>query len=46
MGWGIATLVIIGIIGTNMYQEHLKSLTDKRRIYAALPLTGVLAGAG
>ncbi|MGN0919912.1 MAG: ABC transporter substrate-binding protein [Alphaproteobacteria bacterium] len=46
VGWGVAALVVTGIIGTNMYQEHLKSLTDKRRVYAALPLTGVLAGAG
>ena len=46
VGWGIAALVVAGIIGGNMYQEHLKSLTDKKRVYAALPLTGVLAVAG
>jgi len=46
LGWVVAIAVIFGIIGYNAYQEHLKSLTDKKRVYAILPITGALAFQG
>ena len=46
LGWGVAIAVVFGIIGYNAYQEHLKSLTNKKRIYAILPITGGLAFQG
>ncbi len=46
LGWVVAIAVIFGIIGYNAYQEHLKSLTDKKRVYAILPITGGLAFQG
>ena len=46
IGWGVAALVVIGVIGTNMYNQQQSSNTDKRKIYAMLPLTGMYASAG
>ena len=46
LGWAVAILVVVGVVGTNMYQQQQSSNTDKRKVYAALPLTGVLAVAG
>ncbi|MBP5344268.1 MAG: amino acid ABC transporter substrate-binding protein [Alphaproteobacteria bacterium] len=46
VGWGVAIAVIFGIIGYNAYQEHLKSQTDKKRVYAILPITGGFAFQG
>ena len=46
LGWALAILVVVGVIGYNMYQQQQNSNTGKKKIYAALPLTGVLAVAG
>ena len=46
LGWVIAIAVIFGIIGYNAHQEHLKSQTDKKRVYAILPITGGFAFQG
>jgi len=44
IGWGIAVLVIVGVIGTNMYQ-HREVKGDKPvvKIGAVLPLSGTMA---
>ena len=46
LGWTIAALVIIGIIGTNMYQQHENNTDGKKVVYAMLPLTGAVAEVG
>ena len=47
VGWGIAALVVVGIIGTNMYQMR-EEKTDKPvvKIGVTLPLTGSMAKMG
>ncbi len=45
IGWGVAALVVIGVVGTNMYNQQQNS-TGKRNVYAVLPLTGGLASIG
>ena len=47
LGWGAAALVVIGIIGTNMYQMREKK-TDKPvvKIGITLPLTGAMGKFG
>jgi len=42
IGWGLAALVVISIIGGNIYQQKQLD-TGKRNLYALLPLTGVIA---
>ena len=42
IGWGVAALVVIGVVGTNMYNQQ-KNSTGKRNVYAVLPLTGPLS---
>ena len=45
IGWAVAALVVIGVVGTNMYnQQH--SNNSKRNVYAVLPLTGGLSYVG
>ena len=46
LGWALAILVVVGVVGYNMYQQQQNSNTGKKKVYAALPLTGVLAVAG
>ena len=44
IGWGVAALVVIGVVGTNMYQrQHTGS---KPKVYAILPLSGSVADFG
>ncbi|MBP5534164.1 MAG: ABC transporter substrate-binding protein [Alphaproteobacteria bacterium] len=45
VGWGVAALVVVCIIGTNMHQQRQLE-TGKRNLYALLPLTGVIAQPG
>ena len=44
-GWSLAVLVLAGVIVGNIYQQQ-KNGTGKKKVYAALPLTGVLGIAG
>ena len=44
IGWGVAALVVIGVVGFNAYKEQ--NLTNKKRIYAILPITGSLSFQG
>ncbi len=46
VGWGIAALVVAGIIGTNMYQEKENNPNSKKVVYAFYPLTGTVANLG
>jgi len=46
VGWGIAALVVAGIIGTNMYQQQQDRADGKRTVYAVLPLSGQFASYG
>ena len=46
IGWGIAALVVAGIIGTNMYQEKENNPNSKKVVYAFYPLTGTVANLG
>ena len=39
IGWAVAVLALIGIVGTNMYRQHQQTNADKRNVYAVLPLT-------
>ena len=43
IGWGIAAVFVIGIIGGNMYQQ---STDNSNKIIGFLPLTGRMASAG
>ena len=44
IGWVLAALVVIGVVGTNMYQrQHTGS---KPKVYAILPLSGSVADFG
>ena len=47
IGWGVAALVVIGVVGNNIYQ-HREQKGDKPviKIGAILPLTGVFAQGG
>lgn len=47
IGWGVAALVVIGVVGNNIYQ-HREQKGDKPviKIGAILPLTGVVAQGG
>ena len=45
IGWGVAALVVIGVVGTNMYRQ-LQSNSIKRNVYAVLPLSGQFASYG
>ena len=45
IGWGVATLVVVGVICGNIYQQREQD-TGKRNLYALLPLTGVIAQPG
>ena len=42
IGWGVAALVVIGVVGTNMYNQQKNSI-GKKNVYAVLPLTGPLS---
>ena len=46
IGWGVAALVIIGVVGTNMYNQQKKPSGNKKVVYAMLPLTGAVAEVG
>ena len=44
IGWGLAVLVVIGVVGTNMYNQQKKSSnTEVFKIKALVPLTGQAA---
>ena len=43
IGWGVAALVVIGVLGTNMYNQQTD---NKNKIIGFLPLTGRMASAG
>ena len=45
IGWCVVALVVIGVVGINMYNQQNNS-TGKRNVYAVLPLTGGLASVG
>ena len=45
IGWVVAALVVIGVVGTNMYNQQQNS-TGKKNVYALLPLSGPLAQYG
>ena len=42
IGWGVAALVVIGVVGTNMYNQQ-NTDNSKKNVYAVLPLTGPLS---
>ena len=44
IGWGMAALVVIGVVAFNMNQQQ--NNTDKKTVYAILPLTGEFAQYG
>ena len=44
LGWAFAILVVVGVVGYNAYKEQ--NLTNKKRIYAILPITGGLSFQG
>lgn len=46
VGWVVAISVIFGIIGYNAYQEKQKTMEDKPKVYAILPLSGPVADMG
>ena len=46
IGWGVAALVAVGIVGYNAYQDNVKTTTGKRKVYAIVQLTGPIAEAG
>ena len=45
IGWGMAALVVLGVVGTNMYNQQ-KSDGSKRNVYAIMPSTGAIAQFG
>lgn len=45
IGWGVAALVIIGVVGFNAYKEQSNNNGNKK-VYAILPLTGMYAQSG
>ena len=47
IGWGVAALVVIGVVGTNMYnQQEQRKDSVKPIVYALLPLSGPIANTG
>ncbi|MBE6446547.1 MAG: amino acid ABC transporter substrate-binding protein [Alphaproteobacteria bacterium] len=46
IGWAVAALVVIGVVGTNMYNQQQNSDNSKRIVYAVLPLSGQFASYG
>ena len=46
LGWALAILVVVGVVGFNMYQEKQNATTDKKSIHAIYPLTGTMAAVG
>ena len=46
IGWGVAALAIIGVVGTNMYNQQKEQTNGKKIVYAMLPLTGAVAEVG
>ena len=46
IGWGVAALVVIGVVGYNTYHEKMKAEAGKQNVYAVLPLSGVGASVG
>ena len=48
IGWGVAALVVVGVVGTNMYQYQKEQKGDKPvvKIGVTLPLTGAMAQLG
>ena len=44
IGWAVVALVVIGVVGTNMYQSQNKS--SKTTLVAMLPLSGVASHIG
>ena len=46
IGWGVAALVVIGVVGTNMYSQQKQANSGKKNVYVVLPLTGAVAQLG
>lgn len=46
IGWAVAALVVIGVVGTNMYNQQEQANSSKKNVYAVLPLTGAFAEFG
>ena len=46
LGWALAILVVVGVIGFNMYNQQKEQSDSKKDVYAMLPLTGAVAEVG
>ncbi|MFQ6704158.1 MAG: ABC transporter substrate-binding protein, partial [Alphaproteobacteria bacterium] len=46
IGWAVAALIVIGVVGTNMYNQQKQANSSKKNVYAVLPLTGAFAEFG
>ena len=46
IGWGAAALVVISVVGTNMYNQQKEQSNNKKNVYAVLPLTGFASHVG
>ena len=46
IGWAVAAAVVVGIVGFNMHQQQALQNSDKKVVYAILPLSGQIAQYG
>ena len=46
IGWGIAALVAVFIVYTNMQEQKAQQNTGKKNVYAVFPLTGTMSATG
>ena len=46
IGWAVAAAVVVGVVGFNMHQQQALQNSDKKIVYAILPLSGQIAQYG